>query len=63
MDGKERSPSHLNGGWRNDMKTPSFQVQDQREELHPCCRAQELIEDRIIRVCRYSLVYVWVVYI
>ena len=38
------------------MKTPSFQVQDYREELHPYCRAEELIEDRIIGVCRYSFI-------
>ena len=40
MDGKERSRSHPNGGLWNDMKTPSFQVKDQREELHQDCAKQ-----------------------
>ena len=50
MDGKERSRSH-------PMEVGGFEMKTQKiNELHPCCRAQELIEDRIVRVCWYYLV-------
>ena len=61
MDGKEQSRSHPNGGWWNEMKTPSFQVQDYREELHQDYAKQRALKIASSGLCLVSLVLVCLV--